>query len=319
MIACVGGCRTSRELPKLLVLGYLAAMRAVIDIGSNSVLLLVGRRHADGSLTIVRDESTVARVAEGAAASGKLRPDAIERTLSVLRRYRELADADGVTEIEAVATEGLRMADNAQEFLCPAAAVLGSAVRLLSGEDEARLSYRSVALEHPDLDPLRVLDIGGASTELVVGRGLEVEQAVSHQLGSVRITEMLGDGHPPSATALARMHVHAREVFSAQPLQPHSTLHGLAGTVTTATALLLGLERYDRDAVDRTLVGIAALRSLLDRLLGMSLAQLQACPLLGIGRADVVVGGVVILIAALEHCGAEMLLVRDRGLRYALL
>lgn len=294
-------------------------MRAVIDIGSNSVLLLVGQRRANGSLWIVRDESTVARVAEGAAASGRLLPAAIERTLAVLARYREIATADGVDEIEAVATEGLRMADNAGEFLEPAAKVLGSPVRLLSGDEEARLSYRSVALEHPDVDPLRVLDIGGASTELVVGRGVEVEQAVSHRLGSVRITEQLGDGHPPSADALARMHAHAREVFSSQPLRPHSTLYGLAGTVTTATAVLLGLERYDRDAVDRTLVGIATLRALRDRLASMSLEQLQSISLLGAGRADVIVGGVTILLAALEHCGADLLMVRDRGLRYALL
>jgi exopolyphosphatase/guanosine-5'-triphosphate,3'-diphosphate pyrophosphatase len=239
--------------------------------------------------------------------------------LVVLRRYRETASAEGVDEITAVATEGLRMADNAGEFLEPAAKVLGSPVRLLSGDEEARLSYRSVALEHPEVDPLRVLDIGGASTELVVGHGLEVEQAVSHRLGSVRITEQLSDGHPPSADALARMHAHAREVFSSQPMRPHSTLYGLAGTVTTATAVLLGLERYDREAVDRTLVGSSTLRSLRDRLATMNLEQLQAIPLIGVGRADVIVGGVTILLAALEHCGADMLMVRDRGLRYALL
>jgi exopolyphosphatase/guanosine-5'-triphosphate,3'-diphosphate pyrophosphatase len=301
------------------VFGYLAAMRAVIDIGSNSVLLLVGRRRADGSLEIVRDESTVARVSEGAAASGRLLPVAIDRTLAVLRRYRELASADGVTEIEAVATEGLRMADNASEFLGPAREVLGSPVRLISGDEEARLSYRSVALEHPDVDPLRVIDVGGASTELVVGRGLEVEQAVSHRLGSVRITEQLGDGHPPSAAALARMVAHAREVLASQPLDPHPTLYGLAGTVTTATAVLLGLERYDRDAVDRTSIDIGKLRTLWERVASMSLAQLQAIPVVGPGRADVFVGGVTILLAALEHCGADTLMVRDRGLRYALL
>jgi exopolyphosphatase / guanosine-5'-triphosphate,3'-diphosphate pyrophosphatase len=300
-------------------LGYLDAMRAVIDIGSNSVLLLVGQRHGNGSLEIVRDESTVARVAEGTAASGRLLPAAIERTLAVLRRYREIASADGVLEIEAVATEGLRMAGNASEFLGPASELLGSPVRLISGDEEARLSYRSVAIEHPEVDPLRVLDIGGGSTELVVGRGLEVEQAVSHRLGSVRITEQLGDGHPPSAAALSRMHAHAREMFASQPLLPHPTLYGLAGTVTTATAVLLGLERYDREVVDRTLVGVDALRALRERLASMSLDQLQAIALVGLGRADVIVGGVTILLAALEHCGADTLVVRDRGLRYALL
>lgn len=299
-------------------LGYADAMRAVIDIGSNSVLLLLARRRDDGSLEIIRDESTVARVSEGAAARGTLSPEAIERTLAVLRRYRATADAEGVTQITAVATEGLRMASNAAQFLGPASEVLGGEVRLISGDEEARLSYRSVALEHPEVDPLRVIDIGGASTELVVGHGLELVQGVSHRLGSVRISELLSDGHPPSSAALARMLAHAREVFSSQPLAPEPELYGLAGTVTTVAGLLLGLERYDRERVDRSRFEIGEIGQLRERLAKLSLAELQAMPMLGVGRADVVVGGVTILLAALEHCGAHTLVVRDRGLRYAL-
>jgi exopolyphosphatase / guanosine-5'-triphosphate,3'-diphosphate pyrophosphatase len=293
--------------------------RAVLDIGSNSVLLLVGERRDDGSLEIVRDEATVARVSEGAAARGTLSPAAIDRTLAVLRRYRELADQDNVTSIEAVATEGLRMAANASEFLEPAAAILGCEVRLISGDEEARLSYRSVALEHVDVDPLRVIDIGGASTELVIGHGLCVEQAVSHRIGSVRLSEELGDGHPPSDRALASMIDRAQETFASQPLAPHPVLYGLAGTVTTVAAVVLGLERYDRDRVDKTTLSRATVAALRSRLATMSLDQLRAIPLIGPGRADVVVAGVTILLAALEHCGADTLIVRDRGLRYALL
>ncbi|PRQ02789.1 Guanosine-5'-triphosphate,3'-diphosphate pyrophosphatase [Enhygromyxa salina] len=294
-------------------------MQAVIDIGSNSVLLLVGRRHADGSLEIVRDESTVARVSEGAAERGTLSPEAIERTLAVLRRYRARASADGVEQIQAVATEGLRMASNAAAFLDPAGELLGSPVRVISGDEEARLSYQSVAREHPDVAPLRVIDIGGASTELVVGRGLEVEEAVSHRLGSVRITEQLSDGHPPSPAALARMHAHAREVLAAQPLPAHDRLYGLAGTVTTVAGIHEGLRSYDRDAVDHTQLGIEELRQLRERLAALDLTELRKIPLLAAGRADVVVGGLTILLAALEHCGARTLVVRDRGLRYGLL
>lgn len=294
-------------------------MRAVIDIGSNSVLLLVAQRRRDGSLDIVRDVATVARVSEGAAKRGTLLPEAIERTLVVLRRYREQASEDGVTDIVAVATEGLRMASNASEFLGPAGEILGAPVRIISGDEEARLSYRSVALEHPDVEVLRVIDIGGASTELVVGHGLDVEQAMSHPLGSVRLVELLGDGHPPSADALARMYEHARELFSRQVLAPHPVLYGLAGTVTTATAVLLGLEHYDRDRVDRTRISTDDLRALRSRLASLTLPELQAIPLVGTGRADVIVSGVTILVAALDHCGADTLHVRDRGLRYALL
>lgn len=297
-------------------------MRAVIDIGSNSVLLLVGERGPDGSLTFVRDEATVARLSEGAAARGSLAPEAIERTLAVLRRYRELADADGVEGIEAVATEGLRMASNQGDFLEPAAAILGAPVRLISGDEEARLSYRSVALElGPDehAGPLRVVDIGGGSTELVVGRGLDVEGAVSHSLGSVRWSERFGDGHPPSPAALAAMEAVARERLASQPLEPHPILVGLAGTVTTVGALSLGLRRYERERVDGLRLPIAGVRALRDELATWPLARLQAEPILGKGRADVVVAGATILTVLLEHCGAQTLVVRDRGLRYALL
>lgn len=294
-------------------------LRAVIDIGSNSVLLLVAERHVDGSLTIVRDESTVTRVSEGAAARGTLSAEAIERTLAVLRRYRALADHDGVAAIQAVATEGLRMAQNTHEFLEPAATILGSEVRLISGDEEARLSYHSIALEHPDVDPLRVIDIGGASTELVIGHGLEVEQAVSHRLGSVRLSEQLGDGHPPSATALAAMHEAARQTFANQALEAHPILYGLAGTVTTTAGVLLELDRYDQDRIDGTILPRARVAALRSRLATLTLDELRAIPLIGPGRADVVVAGVTILLAALEHCGADTLIVRDRGLRYALL
>lgn len=293
-------------------------MRAVIDIGSNSVLLLVAERGAAGQLEIVRDEATITRVSEGAAARGSLAPAAIERTLAALRRYRAIADRDQVESLEAVATEGLRMADNAADFLAPAGEILGCEVRLISGDEEARLSYRSVALEHPELAPLRVLDIGGASTELVCGRGLEVDTAISHRLGSVRISEALSDGHPPSAAALAAMQAHAREVFGRRPLAPHAELYGLAGTVTTTAGILLGLERYDRARVDGTRVSLDDLRALQGALARKTLGELQAIPLVGVGRADVIVGGVTILRAALEHCDAQTLVVRDRGLRYAL-
>lgn len=294
-------------------------LRAVIDIGSNSVLLLVGSRASDGSLTIVRDLATVARVSEGAAARGTLAPAAIDRTLAVLARYRELADADAVASITAVATEGLRMASNAAQLLEPATAILGARVRLISGDEEARLSYRSIALEHPEVDPLRVIDIGGASTELITGHGEQVEQAVSHPIGSVRLSEALSDGHPPSAASLRAIYEAARLALRTQPLAPQPVLYGLAGTVTTAAAIVLGLERYDRERVDRSSLARAQLVALRDRLAAQPLAELLANPLIGPGRADVIVAGLTILLAALEHCGAQTLLVRDRGLRYALL
>ncbi|NVB37947.1 Ppx/GppA family phosphatase [Pseudenhygromyxa sp. WMMC2535] len=296
-----------------------AAMKAVIDIGSNSILLLIASRGPDGALAIARDEATVARLSQGVAASGRLATEAVARALEVLRRYRAIAAAEGIESLEAVATEGLRMAENPEDFLEPAAEILGAPVRMISGDEEAALSYRSIALEQPADQPLRVVDIGGASTELIVGRGLDIEQAVSHRMGSVRMSERFIDGHPPSASAIAAIAAAARDCLAAQPLAPAPELVGLAGTVTTIGALAAGLERYERDRVDGLRLDIDRIRALRDELATWSLERLQAVPLLGKGRADLIVTGATLLLALLEHCGADTLVIRDRGLRYALL
>ncbi len=293
-------------------------MKAVIDIGSNSVLLLLAERAADGQLTIHEDRATVCRLSQGVSRTGHLADAAIERTLACLADYRARAEAAGA-RLEAVATEGLRMASDAERFLGPAAQVLGHPVRIISGDEEARLSYRSVALEEGG-GPLRVIDIGGASTELVVGEGLEVQDARSHAIGSVRLTErhVRAPTQPVPADAIAAIDADARRALSAQPVAPHPVLHGLAGTVTTCAALLLELEVYNRDRVHGASFERAAVVALRDRMAALPMAG-RVGPVLAEGRADVIVAGLTILLAALDHCGAHTLAVRDRGLRYALL
>lgn len=291
--------------------------RAIIDIGTNSVLLLLGRRRDDGRVEVIDDIAKVARLGQGVAKTGRLAPEAIERTIAILADYRGRADEHGA-QIEAVATEGLRLASNQDEFLDRARQALGVAVRLIDGDEEAELSYRSVAAEQAEDAPLRVLDIGGGSTELIVGVGMTIIDRRSHRVGSVRLTEQFIEDDPPSAESLARLEDAAREAFAQQPLQPWPELHGLAGTVTTGAALLLGLDAYDRDAVDGSSFSAEDVRSLRDRLARQTLAERTRPPVLPEGRADVIVAGLSILVVALEHCGAKTLVVRDRGLRFAL-
>ena len=291
-------------------------MRAVLDIGTNTVLLLVGERGADGRVRIVEDRATICRLGQGVASSGRLLPEAIARTVAVLAEYREIAKQHGA-EIVAVATEGLRMANDRERFLEPAQQALGAPIRMISGDEEAELSYRSIASEHPG-GPLRVLDIGGASTELVVGDGLQVFERRSHPIGSVRLTERFVQHDPPTAHEVAQIEDAARLAFAGQPVPPLAELHGLAGTVTSAGALMLGLGAYDRDRVDGTRFTTEQIVALRDRLAAMKLAERVAIPILGTGRGDVIVAGMTILVAALQHCGATTLVVRDRGLRFAL-
>lgn len=292
-------------------------MRAVIDIGTNSVLLLLASREADGHVVVHDDLSRVTRLGQGVAQTRTLKPEAIERTLAVLREYRGLAEQHGA-QLEAVATEGLRMADDAQAFLEPAAKVLGQPVRLISGDEEAELSYRSVAQEHGDDELMHVLDIGGGSTELVVGRGLEVLDRRSHPVGSVRLTEQYLHSDPPTADELEAVAQATRSTLAHQVVSPLPELHGLAGTVTTVGALLLLLPAYDRTRVDGSRWPVWQIEGLRDRLASQTLAERGRFEVLPPGRADVIVAGVTILVEVLRHCGAQTLVIRDRGLRYAL-
>ena len=293
-------------------------MKAVIDIGTNSVLLLLGSRGEDGAVRIERDEARVARLGEGVARRGSLLPEAIDRTEKILQDYRALADEAGAP-IEAVATEGLRLASDREVFLRRAEVALGVPVRMISGDEEARLSYLSVAREHPDVPAMRVIDIGGASTELISGRGETLDSVMSHKIGSVRLTEAHVRHDPISRRELSEIEREVRAALAAQPLPPADELHGLAGTVTTAAALLLGLEAYDRDRVDGSRWTRSEIEALRDALAAETLETRLRRPCLPAGRADVVVAGISILLVALEHCGATTLVVRDRGLRYALL
>ncbi len=292
--------------------------QAVIDVGTNTSLLLLARRAPGGALEVAEDRATITRLGEGVAATGALSSVAIERTLDALRAYRRAADKAGAT-IQAVTTEGVRLARNPDDFLIPASAILGVPVEVISGAKEARLSYLSVARETPGTGSLRVVDIGGASTEVVIGEGLRVLSAVSHRIGSVRLTErFIVSGDRPVVAEIAAIHDAAREALSTQPLPAHSHLHGLAGTVTTAAALLLGLDAYKSELVDNSEHSLLAIRQLRDRLASQTLDE-RVGPVLERRRADVIVAGLTILLAVMEHCGAQVLVVRDRGLRYALI
>jgi exopolyphosphatase/guanosine-5'-triphosphate,3'-diphosphate pyrophosphatase len=296
------------------------AMQAVIDIGSNSILLLVASRDALGGLDIHCDLNRVARLSEGVHERGTFSDEAIERALVILREYRGICDELGVP-LRAVATEGVRMASDRERFLVPAAEILRCEVEAISGEREAELSYLSVAREELEYEEIRVIDIGGASTELVMGRGETIVSTKSHRIGSVRLTERCissADGRA-SAEDVAAIEALANETFATQPLEPAAELFGLAGTVTTCAALLLKLEAYDRERVDGTRWSFAQVRDLRDEMAALSHEERMAATLLPPKRADVVVAGLTILLCAMQHCGAHTLVVRDRGLRYALI
>jgi exopolyphosphatase / guanosine-5'-triphosphate,3'-diphosphate pyrophosphatase len=293
-------------------------MRAVVDIGSNSLLLLVGRRGEDGAVEVVEDRSTVTRLSRGVDVHKTLSTASVEKSLRVLEGYRERIDALGATLVAVAATEGVRMAEDANGFLKRVEAVMGSPVRVLSGEEEAELSFRSVSMEQPST-ALHVIDVGGASTEIAWGQGGKVHARHSLPIGSVRLTERFLASDPPTSPQIALVRAAATEQFAGLRLPSSGELIGLAGTVTTAAALLLGLERYDREAVDGTTFSLDQILGLASELATETVALREQRSCLTSGRADVIVAGLYILAAAMEALGATTLRCRDRGHRFALL
>jgi exopolyphosphatase/guanosine-5'-triphosphate,3'-diphosphate pyrophosphatase len=277
---------------------------AAVDIGTNSTRLLVGDDR----------RTTITRLGRGVGRAGRLDAEAMERTLAVLREYGEAIRAAGATKVRAVATSAVRDAANGDDFLDRAAEALGVRPELLSGEEEGRLSFlgATAALDPAD-GPYLVFDIGGGSTEFVVGTA-EPDGVLSVDMGAVRLTEQWLHGDPPTAEELSMAvsvaRTHVEEVARVLPAAKQArTLVGLAGTVTTVAAVELG--GYSREAVHLMRLTRAATEDVFRTLALEALEDRKANPGLEPERADVIVGGCCILVAVLRHFDADSVLVSE--------
>jgi exopolyphosphatase/guanosine-5'-triphosphate,3'-diphosphate pyrophosphatase len=273
----------------------------------------------------LHEEQSVTRLGQGQAATGLLQPAAMRRTVDVLAAYVRRAEALGVRDIRIVATSAVRDAGNRAEFLAMVTRSSGRHVRVVSGEDEARLTLLGVAEGLQDLGgDFLLFDIGGGSTEFVLARGGRAAETVSLKLGVVELAERFMSPGPVDA---ARYDLMASEIGArlaaglTAPILRHgaSTLIGSAGTVTTLAALDLGLEAYDAARVHGHRLTRLAVEDLRDRLVTLSMAERGALPCLEPGRADLIVPGSAICLAALDRLGFDALVVSDRGLREGIL
>lgn len=291
---------------------------AAVDIGTNSVRLLVVEVTATGDLEVLDRRMRITRLGQGVDAARRLHPDAIERTVAVLDEYRAVIEEHGVTSVRAAATSAARDAANRDEFFAAAREALGTEPELLSGEEEAALSFAgaTAGLGGGDHEPpYLVLDIGGGSTELVVG--VEAPTGLlSIDVGSVRLTEQLLHSDPPTAeelsNAVAVVRDHLSDVDRVLPdAAAARTLVGVAGTITTIAAIELGLGEYRRDLLHHFVLTRAAAEDVFRTLATETLAERRHNPGLDPGRADVIVGGAVVLVAVLRHYGFSDLLVSE--------
>lgn len=291
---------------------------AAIDIGSNSVLLLV----TDGA-RVLHDEARVVGLGRGLGERGVFRKDRMEATLELLAAYAETARGLGVEpgQVRAVATSASRRALNATTFYAEVRKRTGLAVRVIEGEEEARLTWLGgiSGLELPP-GPVLLCDPGGGSTEIILGEGGHIRSKVSLEIGTVRLTEaFLGYGQVDPA-ALARLRAEVDRVVSGLRLDPMPRAAvAVAGTATTLAAMELGLEHYDGARVHGSVLSAGALRRSIDALLAASPEARRRICRPSPERADTLLAGAIILLRILELAKRQSWKVSDRGLRYGLL
>ncbi|MDQ4130438.1 MAG: Ppx/GppA family phosphatase [Actinomycetota bacterium] len=291
--------------------------RAAVDVGTNSVRLLVVE--SDGSR--LARELAVTRLGQGVDETGHLDDDALSRTLEVMARYRRQWEELGAEDVRIAATSAVRDAADRDRFLSGVREVAGREPEILSGEEEALIAFRgaTTALDVPR--PTAVLDVGGGSTELIVGDADgDYAASVSLQLGCVRLTERLLPSDPPTATELAdaRAEMAAQLDRGAATLAEHgadpegcATLVGVAGTVTTLAALHLGLDHYDHERVHGTCLPREALQRLARQLGSLPAAERKQLGPVTPGREDVIFGGALIVQGVLERFGFSELIASE--------
>ena len=266
----------------------------------------------------VADFLEMPRLGQDLDRTGRLHPEAIERTLAAIGRQIERARGLHADRIVAVGTESLRAAENSEEFL-RSLRQTGVELRVISGDDEARLSFRSVteSLPMPPGGRRSVLDIGGGSTELIVG-GIHPERWQSVKIGSVRLHERFLHSDPPTEAEIAALTAAIDAGLDGLP-QPEGELVALAGTATTVAALYLQLAEYDGRRVDGLRVPTARMREIIGSLGRLRVAERQQLAGLDPRRADVIFAGAMILLRTAERAGLTDVVISDRGVRWGVL
>jgi exopolyphosphatase / guanosine-5'-triphosphate,3'-diphosphate pyrophosphatase len=310
----------------------MATRVAAVDCGTNSLrLLLADVDPGRAQLTDVIRRMEIVRLGQGVDKTGRLAPEALARTMAVLRDYADVITASGVQAIRMVATSATRDADNSAEFVRLVKEVLGVAPEVLTGDEEAMLSFTGATAElaaGPDHGPYLVADIGGGSTEFVIGAAAEVggpartpgpqARAVSVNVGCVRMTERHLHGNPPGghqiAAATADIDAALDTVAAALPVRQARTLVGLAGSVTTVAAIAMGLSAYDAARIHHARASAADVHAVTSDLLALTRSARAAIGVMHPGRVDVIGGGALVLDRIMARFGFGEVLVSEHDI-----
>jgi len=301
---------------------------AAIDCGTNSIRLLVADVDPVGrTLTDLDRRLEIVRLGQGVDKTGRLAPEALDRTLTALAGYARIIKSRDVTAVRMVATSATRDASNAADFSRGVLEVLGSEPEVLTGDEEAALSFAGATAEFAAMTeapaaPYLVLDIGGGSTEFVLGgpgaAGAEEVSAISMNIGCVRMTERHLHSDPPTpvqiAGATADIDGAMEQAAMKVDIEEARTLVGLAGSVTTVAAIVLGLPGYDPVRIHHARIPAAQIREVTSRLLAQTRAERAAIPSMHPGRVDVIGAGALVLDRVMRRFGFAEVVVSEHDI-----
>jgi len=290
---------------------------AVIDIGSNSTRLFIADVE-DGHVTPIERRSTVTRLGRGVDLSGRLAAEAIEATCAAVDPYVATLQEMGAERVDAIATSAVRDAGNGSAFVAELRERFALSARVLDGEEEARLTYLGATSEHFPDEPTVVIDIGGGSTELIVGEGQTIEWHVSLQAGVVRHTERHLVSDPPTPVEVEALAIDLRGLIDAATVEAPAATAGIAvaGTPTSLAAIELELDPYDPKRVHGHVLELPSIQRMLSRLASAPLSQRTEIRGLHADRAPTIVAGVVTLVEVMRAFDLERLTVSEHDILY---
>jgi exopolyphosphatase / guanosine-5'-triphosphate,3'-diphosphate pyrophosphatase len=288
-----------------------------IDIGTNAVLLLIA--DTNGRFREVLDLSTITRLGEGLTRTGRLIPAAMERTVKALEKYRDLLDAHQAHLVACYGTSAVREAENRQEFLTQAKERAGFDVSVFSEYEEAFYTYLSVKHD-PRIkgEDLAIVDIGGGSTEIARATRERFLDYVSVPVGTVKLTEMFIEHDPPLREELESLRRFVRDRLPRQD-DGERTIVGMAGTMTTLAAMILGLEKFDKDRIHGFTVPVAVLDEWIGRLGSMPVSERRTLPGMEPGREDLLLQGMILMREIVASFRGTEFVVSTYGARYGII
>ena len=303
------------------LLGMAPVRYAVVDIGTNSVKFHIGEQHTDGSWTRVVDRADVTRLGEGLDETGEIQPDPLERTIQAVEAMADEAGENEVLAVAAVGTAALRIASNSSMVVDSIRERVGLAVQVVSGEEESRLAYLAVSAGVGLADGnVVVFDTGGGSTQFTFGRGGDVDERFSVNVGAVSYTERFGlDEAVDDATIEAAHRALDEDLGKLDGRSSPDALVGMGGAMTNLTAVSLSLDPYDPDVVQGATVTADEVNRQVAVYQSMGQDERRSIVGLQANRAPVILAGALIVSAVMKKLGRESLVVSDRGLRHGLI